>query len=541
VTNPRYQLALLLALGVSGCNFSEALERCRQGGRCPDDPVELVPGPAHAISGFVSGAVQLGVSLRLEGPGKEVPRVTTTDSLGHYVFEGLADGVFSITPSAEGFAFTPPRRDDVTVDHADVGGQDFTAARTTPGTVSPTASVIRYVSGDLQSGVVGAALSRPLVVKVADSNGDPVINHAVWWTSDGGTVPAKSSTDDAGHASVIATLGPAVGTITFQATAAGLSGAPVLFTATGTSGPAAGLARVSGDGQQATYDSTLPQPLVVQVTDASGAPASGVAVTWAALGGGRFSSVSMTTDELGQASATATLGPSPGRYTFEASVDGLAGSPVSFSGFATAGAPSAIEPESGDGQVGAVGASLSRPLVVKVTDSKGYAVTSFAVQWTSDGGAVPMDSSTDDAGHSSVTATLGPAPGTITFQATAGGLSGSPVVFTAAALAGPAAKLVYVAGNPSDACLSPFPLLVVKVTDTYGNPVAGQTVQWTRPNGTQRSTSTGDDGLASFKPDMALSPYTVQASAPAGGGTALAGSPVTFTVMCGVLSLDGGW
>lgn len=470
MTNSHYQLALLLALGVSGCNFSEALEQCRQGGRCPDDPVELLPGPGH---------------------------------------------------------------------------------------VSPTASVIRYVSGDLQSGVVGAALPRPLVVQVTDSNGNPVINHAVWWTSDGGTVPANSSTDDAGHSSVTATLGPAAGTITFQAIAAGLSGSPVLFTATGTSGPdagpdggpdggpdagpAAGLARVSGDGQQAAYDSTLPQPLVVQVTDVFGTPASGVTVTWAALGGGRVSSVSTTTDALGQASITATLGPSPGRYTFEASVDGLAGSPVSFSGVATAGAPSAIEPVSGDGQVGAVGASLSRPLVVKVTDSKGYAVTDFTVRWTSVGGAVPMDSSTDDAGHSSVTATLGPAPGIVTFQATAGGLIGSPVVFTAAALAGPAAKLVYVAGNPSDACLSPFPLLVVKVTDAYGNPVAGQTVQWTRPNGTRRSTSTDNDGLASFTPEMALASYTVQASAPGEGGTALAGSPVTFTVTCGGLVLDGGW
>jgi flagellar hook protein FlgE len=69
------------------------------------------------------------------------------------------------------------------------------------------------------------------------------------------------------------------------------------------------VAKVSGDAQTGTVGSTLPQPLVVRVTDAHNNPTPGVAVTFAVTsGGGSVTTASAATDAQGLASTTqATL------------------------------------------------------------------------------------------------------------------------------------------------------------------------------------------------------------------------------------------
>ena len=96
---------------------------------------------------------------------------------------------------------------------------------------------------------------------------------------------------------------------------------------------ASAIALVAGDGQIGTVGLQLPQPLVVAVTDKSGAGVAGVAVAWTVTaGGGSISAGSVTTNAQGRASVSWTLGPSVGASndSVQALVQGLTGSPVSF-------------------------------------------------------------------------------------------------------------------------------------------------------------------------------------------------------------------
>jgi hypothetical protein len=103
---------------------------------------------------------------------------------------------------------------------------------------------------------------------------------------------------------------------------------------------ATAIAAAGGDGQSAPAGSTLPNPLVVLVTDASGNPVEGVTVSWADQGGGSVSATTARTGADGRASVQRTLGTTVGQQTTTASVSGLSGSPVTFVSTATvAGSP----------------------------------------------------------------------------------------------------------------------------------------------------------------------------------------------------------
>jgi len=93
---------------------------------------------------------------------------------------------------------------------------------------------------------------------------------------------------------------------------------------------AAQLAIAGGNGQSAPAGVVLPNPIGVRVTDQSGDPVAGVTVDWSASDGGSVSPASDATDENGRATASWTLGPDVGSQTANATVDGLEGSPVTF-------------------------------------------------------------------------------------------------------------------------------------------------------------------------------------------------------------------
>jgi hypothetical protein len=87
---------------------------------------------------------------------------------------------------------------------------------------------------------------------------------------------------------------------------------------------AAQLIKVSGDAQTDTAGQTLPQPLVVQVNDATGHAVAGVTVGFAATAGsGSTGSASATTNASGQAQTTWTLGQTTGTQTARATVGAL--------------------------------------------------------------------------------------------------------------------------------------------------------------------------------------------------------------------------
>ncbi|MBI2409377.1 MAG: Ig-like domain-containing protein, partial [Gemmatimonadetes bacterium] len=86
----------------------------------------------------------------------------------------------------------------------------------------------------------------------------------------------------------------------------------------------------SGDGQHAKPNETLKQDLVVVIEDARHRGLAGVTVTWRVVSGGGSVTASSVSDAHGRATASWTLGPTPGAQTVTASVNGLLGSPVTF-------------------------------------------------------------------------------------------------------------------------------------------------------------------------------------------------------------------
>ena len=102
-------------------------------------------------------------------------------------------------------------------------------------------------------------------------------------------------------------------------------------------GEAARIEMVAGNEQTGTVGTTLPDALVVLVTDEGGDPVAGVTVQWATAGDGTVSASSVETDDDGRASVQLTLPPSAGQETVTATVDGLEGSPVAFNATAVDG------------------------------------------------------------------------------------------------------------------------------------------------------------------------------------------------------------
>jgi hypothetical protein len=287
------------------------------------------------------------------------------------------------------------------------------------------AAGIAALSGDEQSGQVGATLAAPLVVVVTDALGNPIPGFTVDWTvTGGGSVSLASTTTDAnGQASVTRTLGNAAGTQTAVATATGLAGSPVTFTHTATAGTATGVTKVSGDGQSGSPSTQLALPVVVQVLDGAGNPIPNRPLTWTiGEGGGSVPSANTTTDAQGNASTTWTLGPSVGRNTLNAVVSGLA--PATFTATATAGTPNDAN-STVSASPGTINVGGSSTVTVTVRDGGNNPVAGVSVTPASSGSGntfTPASASTGGNGVATFTFSSTVAE-TKTITATAGGVA----------------------------------------------------------------------------------------------------------------------
>lgn len=201
-------------------------------------------------------------------------------------------------------------------------------------------------SGDAQTGVAGQPLPTQVVVAVSRA-GAPAADVAVTWSvvSGGGSAqPASSTTSADGTARTTWTLGTAAGPQSLRAVIAGVSGAPVAFSATATAGPAASILLASGSGQSAATSFPLPLPLVVNIRDQFGNAVGGASVQWTVVAGQATPSpASSVSGASGAAQTQVTLGGAAGIVSITASAQGLAGSPVTFT--ATAVAPAEFTAE----------------------------------------------------------------------------------------------------------------------------------------------------------------------------------------------------
>ena len=162
-----------------------------------------------------------------------------------------------------------------------VGRDRVGNAATTQITVTrqaPPPSRIRVISGNNQTGMIGAVLPAPLVVAVTDANGNPFPNKPVIFKviQDDGMVniggpPAPTviaNTDTQGQAQVQWKLGMRAGAggNSAEAYVVGVSGTAI-FTATGTQGPAGKIVIDTGNDQIGEVNQPLPKPLIAVVVD----------------------------------------------------------------------------------------------------------------------------------------------------------------------------------------------------------------------------------------------------------------------------------
>ncbi len=401
-------------------------------------------------------------------------------------------------------------------------------------------------TGNGQSAVAGQAVAVAPAVLVRDQFNNPVAGAAVTFsvTGGGGSVTGGSQTTTAGGVATVGSwiLGVTVGANALSATVSGLT--PANFAATGTTGPASIMAKNAGDAQATTVSTAVPIPPAVLVTDANGNPVSGVAITFAvASGGGSLTGASQTTNASGIATVGSwTLGPSAGvnNNSLSASATGL--TTVTFTATANSGSADEILLSAGNGQTGTVGTALGSPLAALVEDATNNPVVGFGVGWSAanggsvncGGGPVPScTATTNGSGISTAIWTLGPAAGAQQATASAGGLIGSPVSYSATANAAAAASIAISAGNGQSATVNTAVATgpAVLVTDAFGNPVSGVSVTFAVASGngsvTGGSQTTNASGIAtvtSWTLGIAAGSNTLTATS-----AGLAGSPRTFT------------
>ncbi|MBA3393087.1 MAG: Ig-like domain-containing protein [Deltaproteobacteria bacterium] len=454
------------------------------------------------------------------GGGTLATTTATTNAMGQAqttLTVGTTAGTNTVTASATGLS-------PVT----------FTATGT-----AGAANQIAIVSGNNQSARVGTALAAPLVVGVKDANGNAVSGVSVAFAvaSGGGSLSATTATTNAaGQAQSLLTLGTTAGTNTVTVTRAGLTGSPVTFTAMGTVGTATQIALVSGNNQSTTAGSALAAPFVVAVKDAAGNPIPGFAVNFAvAAGGGTLSAASVVTNSLGQAQTTLTLGKTAGTNTVTANASGLTGSPVTFTATGTAGAATQIAIVSGNNQSATVGTALAMPLVVGVKDANGNPVSGISVAFavaTGGGSLSATTATTNAAGQAQSTLTVGPTVTTNTVTVTRVGLTGSPITFTAMATSGAATQIALVSGNnqsatAGSALAAPF---VVVVKDAAGNPIPSFSVTFavTAGAGTLSAATVVTSSLGQAQTTLTVG-RTAGTNTVTANASGLTGSPVTFT------------
>jgi adhesin/invasin len=154
--------------------------------------------------------------------------------------------------------------------------------------------------------------------------------------------------------------------------------------------------------------------------------------------------------------------------------------------------PTSMAIVSGNGQTATVASAVGAPMVVQIKDQNGNPLSGVHVSFNANGGATVSNvlTTTDASGNASTSMVLGTVSGLDTVTVVADSVV-NPLYFTVTANPGPAAALVLVSGGNQTASAGTALTngLVVQVTDQYGNPVPGATIDWTASAGTVTTTA----------------------------------------------------
>ena len=357
--------------------------------------------------------------------------------------------------------------------------------------VTPAAS-LAVVAGTDQSGLAGAPLPQAIVVRAVDRRGAPVAGKAVDFRLpelQGRIEPASLKTDADGRARAVWTLGGYPGRQRLLATVENVDSA---ITIIAEAEPVAEntrivpvLASVSGRAGEA-----LTEQVGIRLTDSVGRVLPDVPVRWTVIDGGVVEPLAPRTDSLGVAHVKWTLGKRTGAQRLRAQVGSGPASrsllPVMLTANALAGAPELIQIESGGEQRGTVGAELPKPVVVRILDANGSAVSDAVVEFSASGGSVSDSSTrTDSLGRARTSWTMGRSAGRHTLSVSVEGVKKPGKVVVVARAASPANLSFDDVVRPVKANRAgQAKRLYAVVTDLYGNPVPDAKVSFKATSGT---------------------------------------------------------
>jgi hypothetical protein len=283
----------------------------------------------------------------------------------------------------------------------------------------------------------------------------------------------------------------------------------------------------------------------VTLHDARGNGIANIWVHFAVTGGGKVVNDSARTSTAGLASAgTWTLGTAAGPQTVVATASGL--TPVIFTINTAAGPAFTIRKLSADSQNAVVATALVTAPSVRVLDQYGNPVSGATVTFAVLSGNGTLAGASKITGSNGIAAadswTLGTVAGPQTVRADVSGLTAATI--TEITVASTPASIAIVGGNGGNgivgSSLASFSLLPsVKITDAFGNPVAGVTVTFTPgPNsGTVRNgvVVTNDAGIATVT-DWVLGSATTQTLLAV--ASAIPGASAVFTIRASTSGFD---
>ena len=269
--------------------------------------------------------------------GARVTFTATVTEIGSPVTEGLVQ--FSVDGRTQGFPIEVDFNGNArytdnsltsgshTIQAAYLGTEEFSeSSASLTQNIHGLPAATDVSSGNNQSAAISTNYSSPLMAIVTDRSGNPVPNITVSWDTNGTALvangslsPLKSTTDANGLASVNVTANNKTGSFNVTGSAVGT---PARFTLTNSAGAPTSITIHAGSSPQTTVINTqFTQPLTVNVSDASGNPVQGVAVTYVATGttaNATLSAPSAVTGSDGLASVIATANGNAGTYTVTA-------------------------------------------------------------------------------------------------------------------------------------------------------------------------------------------------------------------------------
>lgn len=348
----------------------------------PGSPIPLKPSGAginvFAIRIDPTKSGGLVDSILFGGENDDTVNAMALDAHGYAYLTGATQSLFfPVSPNAfqkqPGGASTNP---SLVADGGSTG--DAWLMQLDLNATEMAVAALAMYSGDFQFGAPNSTLTAPLLVNLADSNGNllQLAGYAIDFAASGGaTVANIGVTDGSGTTGTYVKLGATDATVTASIPGTTLSYNFHLKAISGTL--PASVAVVSGNNQSGSAGAALAQPLVVQLQDPTGAalPLAGLTVQFQPTNA-TVGPPTAVTDSTGRASTTVMLGSQTGSATVNVIVGSLA--PVIANFTATASLPTVAAVVNGASFAGGgiVAGEIATIFGANLTSSTGINLTS---------------------------------------------------------------------------------------------------------------------------------------------------------------------